>query len=131
MTLEDIRRAADCLASEAGRTVDVIDQGNGMVAVLVRDVPTSVEKGWRKTVDLIMNVNVDFPRTGFEQTGFYVIPPNFADGAASPQSCADATLPNVGPCKRFSWSPKNLPGGEDLRPFYRWMLGRLFMPGAT
>ncbi len=132
MSLEDIRAAANRLAADEARTVDVIDQGNGMVAVIIRDVPTAEEKHWRQTVDLIMNVNIDFPRTGPEVTGFYVIPPNFYDGAATPQNMGDTTLQNVGGCKRFSWSPKDLlPGGDDLRPLYKWMLARLYTPGAT
>ncbi len=129
MTLEDIRTAAARLAVDVGRRVDVVDQGNGWAAVIMREVPTSEEKRWKATIDPIINVNIDFPRTGVEATGFYVLPQNFAEGATPPQHAADTSLPNVGPCKRFSWSPKDLPEGDDLKPYYQWILARLYTPG--
>lgn len=126
MSLADIETAAERLAKRIDRKIKVVDQGNNWAAVLIEDEEPAPEKGW-KTMRLIANVNLDFPRTGPEPSGFYAQPMDFHNGKPV-KSASAANLPNVGAVMRFSWSPKGYPQGDDLYPYYMWMRSRLHTP---
>lgn len=131
MSLDDLRGAAARLAARIHRRVDVVDEGNGMAAVIIRDEPTPSEKKWRPTVDLIINAHASFPTNSWETSGFYVMPQNFTEGGVPARNTGAIQLPNVGSCVRLSWNPPGFQAGTDFEPFYKLMLARLYTPSES